>query len=377
MGSLSLPQSQSAIVGVKASADSDEVINSLGTGIALPALEDDMFMVKNVAVGLNHVDNKMGASPGAIAGMDFAGHVVAKGRLARGAAAVPIEVGDRVAGVVLGMHPTSPLVGAFAQYTGASEGGVLRLPDHMSMEQGASLASGLGTVGLALFHSLQIPGYPLEPPPQPQPAAGVQEGRLPPRHVLIYGGSSAVGTLAIQVVKLSGLVPITTCSPANFDLVASYGAERAFDYRSPTCAADVRAHTRNSLRYALDCISEPETMELCYSCLGRLGGRYTALEPWMRGLERARGNVRPDWVLGPMMIGKPISWRPPFDKAVDPAVKELGARFFRTAQELLDRGLLKAHPLHVLRGGLPSVVEGLELLRSKKMSGKKIICLVE
>ncbi|KAF4810905.1 Trans-enoyl reductase [Colletotrichum siamense] len=353
----SLPTTQVAVVGL------ENGTNGLKAGIHLPALEEDMIMVKNAAVGLNHVDNKMGASLGAIAGMDFAGRVVAMGPTAR--ASMPaIQEGDRVCGVVLGMHPTSPLVGAFAQYTGASDTGVLKLPEHISMEQGASLASGLGTVGLALFHSLQINGYPLE------------EVQGKPRHVLIYGGSSAVGTLAIQLVKLAGLKPITTCSPRNFDLVTSYGAEKAFDYRSPTCAADIKLYTKNSLKYVLDCISEPETMEFCYGVIGRLGGRYTALEPWPRGLDN-RGNVTADWVLGPTMIGKPIAWKPPFDKAVDPAIKKFGARFFRTAQLLLDKGLLKAHPLHILDGGLRSVLEGMDLLKSKTISGKKIVCRLD
>lgn len=86
----------------------------------------------------------------------------------------------------------------------------------------------------------------------------------------------------------SGLNPITTCSPHNFDLVKSYGASAVFDYKSETCASDIKSHTRNSLKYALDCIAEPETLQLCYACLGRAGGRYTALEPYAEALARAR-----------------------------------------------------------------------------------------
>jgi hypothetical protein len=45
----------------------------------------------------------------------------------------------------------------------------------------------------------------------------------------------------------SGYKVITTCSPKNFKLVESYGAEKAFDYHSPTCGEDMRAYTNNTL----------------------------------------------------------------------------------------------------------------------------------
>jgi NADPH:quinone reductase-like Zn-dependent oxidoreductase len=69
---------------------------------AVPKLEEDMVLVKNVAVAVNPVDMKMSAPhlvvPGTIAGHDFAGEVVAIGQNVWTAA--PIAVGDRVCGAV-------------------------------------------------------------------------------------------------------------------------------------------------------------------------------------------------------------------------------------------------------------------------------------
>jgi NADPH:quinone reductase-like Zn-dependent oxidoreductase len=65
----------------------------------------------------------------------------------------------------------------------------LKVPDHISPEQGASLGSGIGTIGIALFKSLQVPGTPESP-------------AIVPKSVLVYGGSTATGTLAIQILKL-------------------------------------------------------------------------------------------------------------------------------------------------------------------------------
>jgi NADPH:quinone reductase-like Zn-dependent oxidoreductase len=178
------PLNQSAIVGL---ADG-------GLGISheasLPLLEDDMILVKNEAVAVNPIDTKLVGklcTENAVAGMDFAGTVVALGRNVKAAAA--IHVGDRVCGAVQGMHSLTPAVGAFAQYVGATDAVTLKLPEHMSSEEGASLGSGIGTIGLALFQSLGIPGTPDNPTDSP-------------RDILVYGGSTATGTMAIQILRL-------------------------------------------------------------------------------------------------------------------------------------------------------------------------------
>jgi len=179
-----LPPTQTAIVGL------EDGNLGVSLNVLLPELEDDMVMVRNVAVALNPVDAKMTghlAYPGAISGMDFAGTIVAIGSKAQ--SSTPIKIGDRVTGAVHGMHPLTPRVGAFAEYVGATGFVTMKIPDNMSFEEGATLGSGIGTIGLALFMSLEVPGYPTEP-------------ALKPKHVLVYGGSTATGTIAIQLLKL-------------------------------------------------------------------------------------------------------------------------------------------------------------------------------
>lgn len=152
----------------------------------------------------------------------------------------------------------------------------------------------------------------------------------------------------------------------------SYGAEAVFDYQSPTCTSEIKTYTKNSLKYVLDCISEPETMQFCYACIGRVGGKYTALEPYPEFLH-TRSNVKPDWVLGPTLLGKDIGWIAPFGRPGDADVKKFAVKLFKTAQTLLDKGLLKAHPLQPMPGGLQGVLDGMDLLRKKQISGKKLV----
>ena len=97
-----------------------------------------------------------------------------------------------------------------------------------------------------------------------------------------------------------------------------------------------------------------------------------ALEPFHPSLH-TRANVQPDWVLGPMMLGKPISWKPPFEREGDPEVRQFAVKWYRTAQQLLDEGKLKTHPLQTMAGGLPGVLDGMKLLKSKEISGKKLV----
>jgi len=175
-----LPTKQTAIVSLPD--------GSLGIvhDAPVPTLQDDMVLVRNAAAGLNPVDSKMVgslATPGALAGMDFAGHVVAIGSGAR--TATPLKVGDRVCGSVQGMHSLT-----------------IKLSDTTSFEEGASFGVGIGTSILALFRSLALPGSPKDP-------AKV------PKKVLVYGGSTATGTLAIQLLKLYEPPPRHTLREAN------------------------------------------------------------------------------------------------------------------------------------------------------------------
>lgn len=183
------------------------------------------------------------------------------------------------------------------------------------------------------------------------------------------------GTLLTHLSR-SGLSPIATCSPNNFELVKSSGATAVFDYREKTCAEDIRKHTRNSLKFVLDCISEPETMQFCYKCIGRSGGKYTALEPFPEFLHTRPNTVVPDWVLGPTLLGKRLGWPEPFNTEGNEEYRKFGFEWFALAQELLDDGKLKTHPHKLVGERLGEILIGLKLLKDKKVSGHKLICCV-
>ena len=78
--------------------------------------------------------------------------------------------------------------GSFAEFAMIKDGHLAKIPDGMSFEDTATLGVGVTTVGQALYMTLGLP-LPTEP-------------ASTPIDILIYGGSTATGTLAIQYAKM-------------------------------------------------------------------------------------------------------------------------------------------------------------------------------
>lgn len=169
----------------------------------MPVLAPDMVIVKTAAVAINPADAKMldySAAAGAIHGYDFAGSIVALG--ANALASGSFKIGDKVAGLVHGMNKLKPDIGAFAEYVGAYADFLLKIPDHMSFEEAASLGTGVATATMGLFHELRVP-VSLE---KLQNSTGIVEGpsqgEQGSKFVLVAGGSTATGTRALQLLQL-------------------------------------------------------------------------------------------------------------------------------------------------------------------------------
>ena len=306
-------------------------------------------------------------TPGAISGCDYAGVVTSVGPAA--AAIGRIKVGDRIATAVSGLNPIRKDVGAFARYSTTPHWTCLKLPDTWSFAEGASLGISWTTVWMGLFKSLGL--Y------FPVPGEAVVDPNRKVITVLVNGGSSASGTGALQLLRLAGYQTIATCSPRNFDLVKSFGADYVFDYNSPTCAEDIRGLTRNNLRYVLDCIANTDSTRLCFAALGRSGGRYTSLNPFNSAIAATRKMVKCDWVMGPEMNGEEVKWPEPHYRKANPELKALAAEWVRSLQVLLDHDLLKTHPLLIQDTGLEGVLQGFQDLRAGKVSGKKLIYVLK
>lgn len=164
----------------------------LRTDLPMPTVSPDHVLIKVAAVAVNHCDYKMPArvhSPGAVNGCDFAGAVV---RLGDSVARTPggLRIGDRVAGAQMASQARRPWSGAFAEYIAEKPANLWRLPEHFSWEQAASVGCAVASsVGMALWWEMKLPGTPEEP-------------TADAKFVLVYGGSTASGTFAVQLLKM-------------------------------------------------------------------------------------------------------------------------------------------------------------------------------
>ncbi|KAM5474427.1 hypothetical protein MauCBS54593_002002 [Microsporum audouinii] len=340
---------------------SRKVIAVLGPGRAelvdrpLPMVRDRFMLVKPVAIALNPTDWKHvdAGVVGAVVGCDYAGTVEAIGKGVR----KKFRKGDRVYGVVHGCNRQEPDDGAFGNYILVKADVQSHIPDNISFEEAATLGVGIITVcqGLYLGLGLDLPTSP-------------SFRRTP---VLVYGGSTATGSLGIQFAKLSGFAPIAVCSPHNFEFVKSLGAVAAFDYHDLDCGLKIREFTGNKLKLAWDTISLPVSARICAHALSTSpGGRYFALLPE----PCPRDDVESSYTMAYYMFGEKVQMSengpviPP-----DHSGFRYAKEFVSMANQLLADGKIKVHPQQVCRRGLAGALDGLQMMRDGKVTRCKLV----
>ncbi|KAK5112364.1 hypothetical protein LTR62_004327 [Meristemomyces frigidus] len=328
--------------------------------VPLPKLEPTLILAKVEAIALNPTDWKHIAfdiaPPNAICGCDFAGTVIEVGS----AVTKSLKPGDRIAGVVHGAKDAEN--GAFAEYCVAQGDLAIRIPDELSFEKAATLPLGIATVGQGLYQQ----GLKL-PLPIPAPVS-----KTSGEQVLIYGGSTATGSLAIQFARLSGHEVLTTCSARNNELVRSLGAKQVYDYRSASIGAKINSDTNNGLRLIYDTIGSPDSAKICQEAMSSdtKGTRYaTIIGP---PAEFKKEGVEPVVTMMYTIFNSPMMY---FGQHV-PAIAddyEFGKVFFGITEQLLAEGRLKTHPEVVGGKGLEGALEGMREMSEEKVSGVKLV----
>ena len=227
---------------------------------------ENEIVVKNRAVAINPLDWIIQVA-GAVAyrwirypfilGSDLAGEVVEVG-----SAVTRFTVGDRVLGHAVGTDRdrNSPAAGAFQEYTVLLAHMAAPIPDAMPYESAAVLPLGLSTATCGLFQKdLLALRYPSA---DPQPTG---------QALLIWGGSTSVGSNAIQLAVAAGYGVVTTASPRNFDHVRALGASQVFDYRSKTVVQEVIAAFRGKTlagALAVGAGSAEPCADIVHACTG-------------------------------------------------------------------------------------------------------------
>ena len=164
-------------------------------------------------------------APQDIPGLEVAGMIEAVGQ-----GCVRIKVGDAVCALVSG--------GGYAEYVVAEEGHCLTVPDGLSLEASGGLPESTFTV----FHNVFERGV-------------LKDGEA----ILIQGGASGIGVMAIQMARaLGATVLVTAGSEAKCRRCEELGAHLAVDYKNQYFREEVLRYTAGrGVDVVLDMIGGP------------------------------------------------------------------------------------------------------------------------
>ena len=195
----------------------------------LPEVRPGDLLIRVEASGVNRPDVAQrsgsypppsGASP--ILGLEIAGEVVALGAGTRG-----FSIGDKVCALANG--------GGYAEYCAVPATQSLPWPKGYDAIPAAALPETFFTVWANLFMM-----------------AGLKGGES----VLIHGGSSGIGTTAIQLAKAIGATVYTTVgNEEKAEACRKLGATRAINYKTEDFAAVIKAETKGGVDVILDMIA--------------------------------------------------------------------------------------------------------------------------
>lgn len=184
----------------------------------MPKPAEGEVLIKVAAAGVNRpdVEQRKGTyppPPGAsdIPGLEIAGTVVALGSGANG-----LKLGDEVCALVSG--------GGYAEYCTAPAAQCLPVPKGLGMAEAAALPETFFTVWQNVFDRARL-------------KAG--------ETILIHGGSSGIGTTAIQMAKAMGARVLATAgSDEKCAACKKLGADRAINYNTEDFVEVVQAETK-------------------------------------------------------------------------------------------------------------------------------------
>ena len=183
----------------------------------IPTPEDHQVLIKTAAAGVNRPDimQRKGLYPPPADASDIPGLEIAGTVVALGAVVNHLKAGDSVCALVTG--------GGYAEYCLASAELCLPIPEGWSFVQAASLPETFFTVWSNVFDRAHL---------------------LPNETLLVHGGSSGIGTTAIQLARaFHANIIVTAGSEAKCQFCINLGANAAINYKEQDFVAEINRLT--------------------------------------------------------------------------------------------------------------------------------------
>ena len=262
------------------------------------------------------------------------------------------QKGDRVFALSNGFASGKPDNGAFQSCTVVPVSSTAKLPNSIDFKHGVMFPMSLAAVGTALFSDLGLP----------RPTSEIVAKGSAGASILIWGGSSALGSMAIQITNLLGYTVYAVASPAHHAYLKSLGAEEVFDYHSPTVVADIIAAAQTPIVLAFDAVSNPVTLASIGKILvasGGQGGKLAHMLPWEESWVKPEG----------------VELRAVASENLWSTQLELSTWLFHEFLPVsLEKGRLVASPkLRIVEGGLEGLQGAMDELKKGGVSGEKLV----
>lgn len=194
----------------------------------LPAPDQNQVLIKVAAAGVNRPDviQRLGRYPPPPGASDLPGLEVAGEIVAMDDNVSSWSVGDNVCALLTG--------GGYAEYATADAGSCLSVPDNLSLVEAAALPETAFTVWHNVF----------------------QRGQLKSgERILIHGGSSGIGSTAIQLARAHQCeVIVTAGSEEKCAACQELGADLAINYRKEDFVEVVRGQPEKGVDVILDMV---------------------------------------------------------------------------------------------------------------------------
>lgn len=339
----------------------------------IPVPGPDQVLIRTKAVAINPSDWKMQDSKKSIQlpcilGSDVAGFIEAVGCNVN-KDSLRFQKGDRIAAFAGGAWSGILEEGALQEFVLVSANSAVQIPEIVTFEQASTFPMAIATAASALWHTLKIP----RPSLSKEHKSTITLSDVPRSGILVYGASSSVGLMTVQLASRMGYQVFAVASSRNEAYVRSVGAHHFIDRQGVDIVKRLKQTISNAnltepLRLGFDAISSKETLKLALQCLD------VCPQSTMESARRRKAKLAitlnwPDDLELPELVDIERVSASHFH------VKEDNARwlFNEYLKSHLQNGtIVAAPPVRVVEGGISSASASLDICR-KGVSCEKLV----
>lgn len=323
----------------------------------VPTPGEGELLVKIECIAFSPIESKIqrfGTHPipyPSILGTSFAGSVIEP----HASVSDAFPAGSRVAVNRIGDTISDSHFGSFQKYALAKASSTSKLLAGTSATAGGAVAINLAATVSALHLHMGLARPPLS-------------GTAGPRHqkVLVYGGTSQCGALAIKYLAAAGYTVVSTTSPRHKPFVSTLGAAHLIDHSQPadSIGAEIAAHGPYDAGI-FDSIGLPPVTDILAAYLGGLpegsSKSYNTLIPLLGSEKEIPAGVERKFA--------PYAWA--FEQEGNAEARDWF--YDEYMPKGLQSGLIPQMPTEAVEGGLEAVQSALDRMGDKKVSGTKLV----